>query len=244
MAVPDDVSSGVHHAAAARAHRSAGRGPRTGLPLTSTVDDKTKKKKNQNQLQHSNQNRAPHRQRPDALPPPRVPRHPARDLLPRRRHLRPVSVPVDLPAGHRRQLAARRRPAVPADHAVRVHRPPGDAERRAENAHVGAGRRQPGGHRRRAGADAGDLGRVVVDSAARRLHRHRDRSRRCQPGRRAWSADGRRPHPHRDGVGHQQHLPDHGPRDGRRRARRAAARPGRDEARRRPGTTARRSRPP
>ena len=57
-----------------------------------------------------------------ALPAAGVRRRAARDVLHRRRHVRALPVPLDLPAGHRPQLAARRRPALPADHRLRLLR--------------------------------------------------------------------------------------------------------------------------
>ena len=81
---------------------------------------------------------------------PAVRRRLGRDLLHRRRDVRAVPVPLDLPPGHPRLLAARRRPALPAADGLRLRRAAADAEASAGSVAALAARRRPGARRGRA----------------------------------------------------------------------------------------------
>ena len=88
--------------------------------------------------------------RRDALPPAGVRRRFRRDVLHRCRDVLDVPVPLDLPAGHPRVLAARRRPALPAADSLRLLRPARDpalcgtrAAARDDRRRADAGRGRP-----------------------------------------------------------------------------------------------------
>src|SRR4029078_2537791 len=87
-------------------------------------------------------------------------------LLHRSRHVRALPVPLDLPAGRARLLAARRRPALPAADGLRLRRRDRDAQARAARATAAGADGRPRARRRRAAADARADGRLAVDGAA------------------------------------------------------------------------------
>ena len=111
--------------------------------------------------------------RPQPLPLARLRRRLAGDLLHRRRDVRALPVPLDLPAGRARLLAARGRPALPAADGVRLRRAAADAKARTRRIAAAGADRRPGARRRRAAADARADAELALDRAATRPHRGR-----------------------------------------------------------------------
>jgi MFS family permease len=108
-------------------------------------------------------------------------------------------LPLDLPAGRARLLAARRRPPLPATDGLR--RAALDAETRAASVAAVAARRRPCAGRGGARVDARAHAELTLDRAPTRPDRGRHRHRARKPGNRRGGAPRCRPIAHREASG-------------------------------------------